>query len=55
VAAGELGEDPAGLGEADVGAVADGQAAEGLSDVAFCRRGWDVVAYKPASINYPRR
>jgi hypothetical protein len=35
VAADELGEDRAGLGEADVGAVADGQAAEGLSDVAF--------------------
>ncbi len=30
VAADELGEDPAGLGEADVGALADGEVAEGL-------------------------
>ncbi|GGY40811.1 hypothetical protein GCM10010384_54670 [Streptomyces djakartensis] len=33
VAAGEVGEDAAGLGEADVGALADGEVAEGLGDV----------------------
>ena len=33
VAAGEVGEDPAGLGEADVGALADREVAEGLGDV----------------------
>jgi len=32
VAAGELGQDAAGLGEADVGAAADGQVAQGLGD-----------------------
>jgi hypothetical protein len=33
VAAGEFGEDPAGLGEADVGALADGEVAQRLGDV----------------------
>lgn len=33
VAAGEVSEDAAGLGEADVGALADGEVAEGLGDV----------------------
>jgi len=32
VAAGEFGQDAAGLGEADVGAAADGQVAQGLGD-----------------------
>ena len=35
VAAGEVGQDAAGFGEADVGAVADGEVAEGLGDVAL--------------------
>jgi hypothetical protein len=35
VAAGEVGQGAAGLEEADVGAVADGEVAEGLGDVAF--------------------
>ena len=35
VAAGEVGQDAAGLGEADLGAVADGEVAEGLGDVGF--------------------
>ena len=33
--AGKLGEDAAGLGEADVGALADGKVAESLGDVGF--------------------
>ncbi|MFF4020698.1 hypothetical protein [Streptomyces sp. NPDC001843] len=33
MAAGEVGEDAAGFGEADVGALADGEVAEGLGDV----------------------
>ena len=35
MAAGQVGQGPAGFGEADVGAVADGEVAEGLGDVAF--------------------
>jgi len=35
VAAGELGQRAAGLGEADLGAGADGQVREGLRDVCF--------------------
>jgi hypothetical protein len=33
VAAGELGHDPAGLGEADVRALADGEVPQGLGDM----------------------
>jgi hypothetical protein len=35
VAAGQVRQGPAGLGEADVGASADGEVAQGLGDVAF--------------------
>ena len=35
MAAGEVGQSAAGLGEPDVGAVADGEVAEGLGDVGF--------------------
>jgi hypothetical protein len=35
VAAGQVGQGPAGLEEPDAGAVADGEVAEGLGDVAF--------------------
>jgi hypothetical protein len=43
VAAGEVSEDAAGLGEADVGALADGEVAEGLGDVVL------------ADVRFPRR
>lgn len=33
MAAGEFGEDPAGLGEADMGALPDGEVAQGLGDM----------------------
>jgi hypothetical protein len=39
VAAGEVGQGAAGLEEPDVGAVADGEVAEGLGDVAFAEAG----------------
>ncbi|MFE2424914.1 hypothetical protein [Streptomyces hokutonensis] len=39
MAAGELGQDPAGLGEANVGALADGEVSEGLRDVCLSDAG----------------
>jgi hypothetical protein len=41
VAAGQVGQGAAGLGEADVGAGPDGEVAEGLGDVAFADAGSD--------------
>ncbi|GCD99237.1 hypothetical protein EHYA_06951 [Embleya hyalina] len=45
VAAGELGQDPAGLREADVRALADGEVAQGLGDVCLA----DTARYQRMS------